>query len=70
MCGTAEPQDNGEVRNFRYKLSPKQRVNGFEPKKLTDFNNIRATQLGQVFFDEFNTLPDSPAAGVVWDAGA
>ena len=65
-------QDNGEVQNFRYKLQPKQRVHTFEPKPLpadADLHQLRASQLGTVFFKEnkVSKLPANAHCALTWD---
>ena len=71
-CFHCLPQDNGEVQNFRYKLQPKQRVHTFEPKPLpadADLQQLRASQLGVVFFKEnkVSKLPSTAHCALTWD---
>lgn len=59
--------------NFRYTLTPKQRVHTFEPKRLpaeTDLKDLRFAQLGAVLANQkrLAALPSSKHFGLAWEA--
>lgn len=65
-------QENSEAMNFRYTLTPKQRVHTFEPKRLspdTDLKDLRFAQLGAVLANQkrLATLPSSKHFGLAWE---
>ena len=54
-------------RNFRYKVTPKSKVNCFRPKLVdTDALTARYSQFGG-YFKDFDKLPKSKDAAVVWE---
>ena len=54
-------------RNFRFKVTPKSKVNCFRPKFVdTDALTARYSQFGG-YFKDFDKLPKSNHAAVVWE---
>jgi hypothetical protein len=68
----AFPDGQQRALHYRYKVSPKEKVNAYKPKELEggiDRANLRSAQLGAIFHQKYSQLPRCEWCNVMWEVG-